>query len=75
MIKRIIVILLFLSSLGNAIFAQEGNIKTELSEGIEYYQQGKYEKALKNFYNITDNPSLDASLGDAYFWLSKSLLV
>jgi TolA-binding protein len=75
MIKRITVILLFLSGLGSTVFAQEGNIKTELSEGIEYYQQGKYEQALKNFNNITANPSLDASLGDAYFWLSKSQII
>jgi len=59
------------SALGSA---QEGGRSDKLAEGIDLYEQGLYRQALEKFADITENPSLDASLGDAYFWLAKSEL-
>ena len=74
MTKRLSFLLIALLAAGTLASAQESGIAGELNQGIELYQQGSYEKALGKFRNITLNPGLDASLGDAYFWLAKSYL-
>jgi TolA-binding protein len=75
MMKRLILVLIAFLALGGLAQSQESGIAGELNQGIELYQQGSYEKALGKFRNITLNPGLDASLGDAYFWLAKSYLI